>query len=80
MVRINTLGNEEQALTDREMVRVMGGKRKHRHVYEVETVVRTQYVPVYTPVYAPVVRPLPVLPNVAEVRYLPDGTRILVVP
>jgi hypothetical protein len=44
------------------MARVMGGKRKHRHCVEVETVVRTQYVPVYTPVYAPVVRPLLVLP------------------
>lgn len=80
MVRINPLRNDEQTLSSREMTRVMGGKRKHRHEYEVETIVRTQYVPVYTPVYSPVVRPLQVMPTVADVRYLPDGTRILVVP
>lgn len=79
MVRINTLQNDEQTLSSRAMARVMGGKRKHRHCVEVETVVKTQYVPVYTPVYQPVLRPV-VVPQVPEIRYLPDGTKVLYYP
>lgn len=71
MVRINTLRNDEQALTGRQMAGVMGGKRRRRHCHEVETIVKTQYVPVYTPIFRPVV-----VPQVPEIRYLPDGTKI----